>query len=728
MATALGLDGPAQNDDEAGDDIAAATTDEGKFLTLRAQYITDDGHCAAWHEQARKDFDFTIGKQWEDQTSKAMIDEKRPPITFNLCLSIIKAVAGIEINSRHEIYYYPRDSGEGDVIANELLNGCSRWMGQNCDAEDEQSEAFQDALKVGMGWTEHLMDYEEDPEGKYIESELDPLEMRWDRYARKKNLVDARRLWRCRKMSLADARALMESVGATDYDDGDLDASWAVSGGSSDGIADMAKRKNRVGSGESSQPDKDEVHIVHAQWYEREPYFRVANPFTGKIDEMGQEELDQIIAKAAEIGVPLQYVKQVRRVYKQAYLGGKMLWHGPGICKDKFSWQCLTGEQDKNAGLFFGLITVLRDPQMMANKWLSQATHIINTTAKGGIIAERGAFTDIREAQRTYARPDAITVVKDGAIAGGKIMAKPGPGMTAPYFQLMQYAVDSIWRVTGMNQEIMGMRDVNQPGILEQQRKQAALTILATMFDSLRRYRKNVGRVRLHFIQNFLSDGRIIRINGDSPGVMKGVRLLKDQTLGEYDVIVDDAPTSPNQKDKVFAMLQQLLPSIGKNLSSEAVMVFLEYSPLPREAVEKFRKILMAPPSPQDQMGQKIQIDGAVAKIEDMRAGTQQKLASAEKTRAEVAETQAQIGKTQAEAIVELAQLGVAASQEELNRIKGAVTIAKAVNGSGVPEEPDEPMVGYSHDGLKPPMPPPMPPVAPRVTAPIDQVPPVVLP
>jgi hypothetical protein len=51
-----------------------------------------------------------------------------------------------------------------------------------------------------------------------------------------------------------------------------------------------------------------------------------------------------------------------------------------------------------------------------------------------------------------------------------------------------------------------------QPGILEAQRKQAAMTILAILFDSLRRFRKQVGPIRLCLIQNFLADGRLIRI------------------------------------------------------------------------------------------------------------------------------------------------------------------------------------------------------------------------
>src|SRR5207244_11369878 len=109
--------------------------------------------------------------------------------------------------------------------------------------------------------------------------------------------------------------------------------------------------------------------------------------------------------------------------------------------------------------------------------------------AKGGILAEPDAFEDQRQAEDSYARPEAITWMRRGALSGAggsKFAPKPVAQFPAGYFNLMEFGISSIRDVTGINLELLGMRDVNQPGILEAQRKQAAMTVLATLFDSLR--------------------------------------------------------------------------------------------------------------------------------------------------------------------------------------------------------------------------------------------------
>jgi hypothetical protein len=587
---------------------------EALYICLKDWFAADMSHSAEWRKQAKDDFGFSAGDQWSPEDKAALEEQRRPVITFNRALSIIKAVAGIEINGRHDTVYLPRGTSPGVVKANELLTAASQWMSDGCDAEDEQSEAFQAALVCGMGWTEARISYDEEPDGMYVEANVDPLEMYWDRAARSKNLTDARRVFRVRKMTLDEARDFAKSLGADVFDD-DLDAAWAV-GKDTDPTKPVEERRLRA-ENSSGFSDKHEVHIVHAQWTERKPVYRVADAVTGQVLELDEERFGEYQQLAGQHGLQYSHVRQTRIVRKQAFLGATILGEVtecPG--KDRFTFQCITGERDRNKGTWFGLVRLMRDPQMWANKWLSQTLHILNTTAKGGVLAEADAFQNQREAQDTYAQPDAITFTAKGAISGGKIIPKPGQGLPNGYVNLLELAISSIRDVTGINLELLGMRDANQPGVLEAQRKQAAMTILATMFDSLRRFRKQVGRVRLAFIQQFLADGRLIRIMGED-GTQEAVPLLRDQTLGDYEVIIEDAPTSPNQKQETWQFLLQLMPMFKNMMTPEAAVLMLEYSPLPSKLVDQFKQMVekASQPGEDQQMEKQLQIAGAKAQI-----------------------------------------------------------------------------------------------------------------
>jgi hypothetical protein len=182
--------------------------------------------------------------------------------------------------------------------------------------------------------------------------------------------------------------------------------------------------------------------------------------------------------------------------------GTNTLETGPTPVPDKFSFQCITAERNRKDGTWFGLVRVMRDPQMWANKMLSNALHISNTTAKGGIIAEKDAFDDQREAEDTYAQPNAITWAANGAVKDGRIMPKPGARDPSVYPKILEFAVQSIRDVTGVNLELLGLRDAEQPGVLEAQRKQAAMTVLASLFNSSRRFRKQIGPIWRQYVQN----------------------------------------------------------------------------------------------------------------------------------------------------------------------------------------------------------------------------------
>jgi len=183
----------------------------------------------------------------------------------------------------------------------------------------------------------------------------------------------------------------------------------------------------------------------------------------------------------------------------------------------------------------------------------------------------------------------------------------------------MEFALNNLPQTSGISPEMLGLVERDQPGVIEQQRKKAGYSILAVFFDSLRRYRKMKGRTRLFFIQNYISDGRLIRIKGKD-NTEQYVPLVKQQDTATYDVIVDDAPMSPNQKELTWMMMQQMLPMLAKlNVPPEVWTILIEYSPLPSSVSAKINQAIMGaaqqPPPPDPEM-MKVQAQAASKQAE----------------------------------------------------------------------------------------------------------------
>jgi hypothetical protein len=574
--------------DNAADQAPAPERDlasdhEATFRKLKSWFVQDYDSRSSWRRKAREDFAFTSGDQLSDEDKARLREMNRPIIAMNRIEPVIDSVAGSEVANRQEVQFIPRT--QGDVQVNEVLTAAAKWFRDQCDAEDEESDAFRDTIICGMGWTETRLDYEDDPAGAPVVERCDPLEMVWDAAANKRNLVDMRRVFHIRRdIPIDEARALFPS---DDFEDADYHAGWVDADGDDrpPHRADGAPYDGEGSDGEGKSSDRS-VTLVRAQWWERVPVYLVLDPTNpDNILTLDKGDFDNLNTKMKVAGVELRHTTATRKLYKQAFLGNVLLEIGPAPSKDQFSFQCITGKRDRNNNTWYGLVRAMKDPQRWANKWMSQTMHIMNTSAKGGILAERGFFENDADAEATWARQDAITWAKQGALSGpaAKYAQKPQSQFPSSSFQLMEFAISSIRDVSGVNVEILGaQQDAGQAASLDLQRKQSAMTILQPLFDSLRRYRKDQGRLLLYLIENYLSDGRLIRIVGQEQE--QYVPLIRQPGTSTYDVIVDEAPTSPNQKEATWSMLQQLLPVIGTMLPPSTWLALMKYSPLPTSA------------------------------------------------------------------------------------------------------------------------------------------------
>jgi len=525
----------------------------------------------AWRTCARDDYSFIAGNQWEDDDEAILNEEDRPKVTFNYSEKMIDAVSGAEVSNRNEVKYFPREVNDSGLT--DLWSDAAKWARDECNAEYEESDAFRDTLICGMGWTDTFLAYDDDLDGMLSVSRIDPLEMYSDPVATKPGVTDRRYDFRARWVDEMEVEKKYPGK---------------VVGGGSDG-AGMGGGIVRQGHHYDDAEDEENLHkgqvqLLQYECFYREPIIRVLDPDTQKLHELDDATFTQVKEGLDKYGI--QYVRQMKKVYYQAVFAGEQLLESKiSPSQHGFTRQCITGKRDRNKNTWYGLTRTMKDPQRWANKWLSQIMHIINSNAKGGIMAEIGAFVDPRKAQDEWSKADSVTLLKEGGIQ--KVKEKTMGNYPSGIDRLMEFALNSLPQVTGINLEALGLANREQAGVLEQQRKQAAYGLLAPLFDSLKRYRKEQGKVFLYFLQEYLSDGRLIRVAGDDGA--QYIQLTKDKEAIRYDVVVGEAPDSPDSKNKTWEALIQLIPAMLKAEVPIPPVIF-DYVPLPAALAQKWKQ------------------------------------------------------------------------------------------------------------------------------------------
>lgn len=624
--------------------------------------VTED-----WRDEVRDLYDLVAGDQWDEISRTKMEDELRPIVTFNIAVKYLDAVGGLEIGNRQEVRYLPRELGDAGV--NELLTNAAKWVRDECDAADEESEAFLDMVLGGMGWTETFIDTDEDPEGTIRIERRDPLEMFWDKSARKRNLDDTR--WRLRVRPTD-----MEEVAERWPDKVDellLPSSHAVSGIKIDDIAvnSMHDATNAwrylPGAVSGTEGQTDTLPLVDYQWWTYETSYQIRTQQRG--DEVVNGKVWKRMKEFLDLnGVPYEVEPfQTRKYYRAITVGKTVLETGESPYQEGFTYTCMTGRRDRNQNTWFALGRVLRDPQLWLNKFFSQILHTLNSNSKGGVMAVREAFENPSKAESEWAKPDAITWLDKTSDEHGNPTVVPKPMVPYPegMDRLMMFTVNSLPNMTGLNLELLGLANKVQPGIVESQRKQAGMTMIQWAFDSKKRYTKDQGKMLAYYIREYISDGRLVRIDGELGEQF--APLLRDDETDNYDVIVDEAPTSPNNKERVWAMLVEMMPAMLQHGLPVPPDV-LDYMPLPASLALKWKEMAVKAMGQQDDPQAQQQQQQMQQMMQQMAMQTHQ---------AETAKTQAEAQDEQASAVLKQAQ---AQDEQASAGLKQAQTRSEAVS------------------------------------------------
>lgn len=502
----------------------------------------------------------TDDAMWPRADRDNMERAKAPPLVVPELQSHIDAVSGREATQRYQTIAKPRNPAEPDAYWSQVLTEAQRMLFQRTSAEHEISDAFRDMLIGGIGWISIELDFEAHAEGELVIKSEPPFHVMYDPHARRQNIEDAR--WVARQqwtpLELAKIR----------WPKADLDASSALDFGNAVG-SDMGGegeshanypidqyRDRGQGVQTDSKSRQRDLRIVHFQWFEQED-FMLHEDLTGAIVATSADRWPEVAqAIQDQTGeMPAAFPRKSRRVW-EAFICGKTVLEARPCPVNDFTLKAITGFPNKKKDVteWYGLVRKAKDVQLLLNRLHSLAVHLLASSAKDLIIAEKGAFHDWNEAQMAFAQPGRILQANPQAVVQKRFMVERAPGLSPNVTELMKLAGDLMPRATGVNMYMLGqVEDLRRTAnTAVQSVERAGQTVLAIAFDSLRRFRIGLGEHVARWIYEMFDEQDLARML--SPELAQQVPPKAVwPSLNRWDVVIDEAPSSPSELERFWS-------------------------------------------------------------------------------------------------------------------------------------------------------------------------------
>lgn len=577
MASVIPMSPQVLRTPERSNVLAMPMREQNLFDKLTNQFRRDARASEPWRRKLKEWYAMVGGTQWDQQTLNQLKTEQRPALTFNKTGAVINVVCGIQVSNRQDVHIYPRTQGDAEV--SEIATASVKWFDDRCNAASEESRAFRDMLICGIGVTETRIDYLDDSRGKGYRERRFPGDFFFDADARKANLEDARRMWLIKVMELDEAMQLFPDVPIND-----LDADWTgLAPSNLTQTIDEEIRDYRDDNHASHRDYIRPVRIIQAQWWEREYVYVLTTP-DGQEVEIDPSERRQYT------GIQGYDVRRVpKRVWKYAIIGKRILSHGDLDPQGQFHFKVMTGEYDEENQYWYGLMKSMVDPQKWQNKLVSAIIHILGSQSLGGIMFETDAFINKQKALRDWTKPNSKIEMAAGALSNTsnpKVQPKPTGQLPTELGDVLEFSRLAIYECPGVPFELLA-QDVSDQlsGVQEFERTRRGVNVLASYFDSNRLYRMQNAELTLDFNRAFF-EGQLMRITDE--GKQQYVPMAFEEDTEAYDFIIDDSPTSPNMKERIWQLLLPMLPiMLEAGAPPEMFAIILEYSPLPSDIVKK---------------------------------------------------------------------------------------------------------------------------------------------
>jgi hypothetical protein len=483
----------------------------------RAWFLAEASRQSANRAMMAKCEAFYDGNQYEFEDAEALRARGQPVVVYNEVKPTIDWLIGTERKTRVDFLVVADDEGEEADNDASLKTKLLKYLDETNRASFERSYAAEDAFKAGIGWIEVGLRGDKSGAPVYIGAES-WRNVLWDSMATKRDLSDARYLFRIKVVDLDVAIALFPDkkdkleACAQNGDDAEILRNWLGTGLIA-GLDAFSSQDDKLDYLTAKPVDmfNTRERVLLLECWSREPFhnkepgpFGIADPMTWRIMCSIMTEKDTLI----ESWSPFKH--------------------------DRFPFIPYWAYRNKRTGLPYSPICQLMGPQEALNHRMSRSLY---EASANQLLMEEDAFNaevmDIDEIRAELDDPHGTAVFARGALAGNKVRDRDNKQAAQFQLNLAQYDLNAIRQMSGVTGENRGL-DTNATSgraVLAKQEQGSLITM--ELFDNLLFARQMEGEMALSLSEQFITQPMTVRTSGDN-GRNEYTRINDPQPDGTY--------------------------------------------------------------------------------------------------------------------------------------------------------------------------------------------------
>ena len=561
---------------------------------------------STWRQNAKQDYEFMQGKQWDDADIKKMREAGRPAITINRIRPVINLLCGYASQNETEPDFLPRS--EEDDRVSRVAKGITKYCLDRANYQRNKGKCFRDKIICGLAnyWVHYEFDYAK-LDGEIRIDRVSPFDVFVDPECSQEDLSDAQYIGRYSwespsklKQVYPDKAVEIDTL-SHKFDDTELETgSFETVNGEALWYSDKYRK----------------VRVVQ-YWYKEYKTKRIFMTQNGVVDEDNPLYVVLMAMGKEPTSIPNTQIRYA------TFSDNVLLEEGESPYKhNKFplvrDYCYYTGELVDDEREPAGVVRDIKDAQRETNKNRSQRMHVVNQQTLG-----------VKYWQGPVTEQFKSTVKKYGTTPGANIYMPPGvtftdgtPAMdSAINMNLEQQSSNDFYAISGITPESLSGSVGNMSGKAIDLRQSVTTVQTAGIFAQTKEAELQIVKLLWGeknapgLIPQFYNQEKAMRILGDDgqkefiqiqPGMNQPMqeqtmldamgqpvldaegnpvkKVLYDLSAFDFDIVISTSQASATARR---ANLYQLLEAkkSGVDIPIDIILDFMDFPE--KEAVKK---------------------------------------------------------------------------------------------------------------------------------------------